>query len=141
MIFRSYCCNHKTTFTAGSLEFYINPLAKKSILAMSPWGGLPAPAAGIQGRSRPDLAGGRCLELLWTEPGRDVVLAGRQQGRWQPAVVPVWCARRGLLPGGGGGHARRRATLGASEGAREGSWVEGRRWLGAEGGVPRRRRL
>jgi hypothetical protein len=67
-------------------------------------------------------------------------LAGWQQGRWQPAAAPVRCACRGLLPGGGG-HARRRTTLEASEGAREGAGVEGRRWFGAEGGVRRRRRL
>jgi hypothetical protein len=39
MIFRSCCCNPKTTFTAGSLEFYKNLPAKISILAMCP---LPA---------------------------------------------------------------------------------------------------
>jgi hypothetical protein len=107
-------------------------------LQCAPWGGLPAPAAGIQGRRRPDLAGGRCLGLPRTEPEREVASAGRQQGRWQPAAAAVRCARRGLLPGC---LARRRAMLEASEGAREGAGVEGRRRLGAEGGVRRRRRL
>jgi hypothetical protein len=40
MIFRSCCCNPKTTFTAGSLDTYINPPAKNSITAMWSLGGL-----------------------------------------------------------------------------------------------------
>jgi hypothetical protein len=89
------------------------------------WGDLTG--GQIPSRRRPDLAGGRLLELLGTELGQEVSLAGRQRGRWQPAAAPVRCACRGLLPGSGGIHVWCRATVEASEGAREGTRM-GRRW-------------
>jgi hypothetical protein len=82
MIFRSYCCNPKTTFTAGSLKFYTNPLAKNSILAMYPLGRSaraggrnPGPAAAGLGR--------------WAVPGVAVDRARAGCGLGRPAAGPV----------------------------------------------------
>jgi hypothetical protein len=74
MIFRSCCCNPKTTFTAGSLEFYKNLPVKISILAMCP---LPAqgspPAAGTGRRctgEQPARPRGPTRRWWWCPPSR-----------------------------------------------------------------------
>jgi hypothetical protein len=91
MIFRSRCCNPRTTFTAGSLEFFGNDPRKNAIKAMRSLVACTSPAAaklaadvdglGRRGafRASPDLAqglqgggrvgGGRAGRRRWAGPG------------------------------------------------------------------------
>jgi hypothetical protein len=88
MIFRIRCCNPRTTFTAGSLEFFGNDPRKNAIKAMRSLVACTSPAAaklaaGVDGlgrrgafRASPDLAqglqgggrvgGGRAGRRPWT---------------------------------------------------------------------------
>jgi hypothetical protein len=50
MIFRSFCCNPKTTFTPGSLESYTNLPENTFSLAMQSPAGLDLAGGGIGGR-------------------------------------------------------------------------------------------
>jgi hypothetical protein len=91
MIFRSCCCNPRTTFTAGSLETYINPPAKNSITAMCPLarsaragGRNPGPAAAGLGR--------------WAVPGAATDRDRAGDGLGRPAAAPASHPRRRTAP-------------------------------------------
>jgi hypothetical protein len=81
MIFRSYCCNPRTTFTAGSLKICINLPGNTSIVAILPlparW---PTPAAGGEAEGR-----GRVPER-------------HQQARPVPPVCAAWPEKEPAAP-------------------------------------------
>jgi hypothetical protein len=107
MIFRSCCCNPRTTFTSGSLETYINPLAKNSITAMCPLGrstcacGRTRPVGGAWSCCGPSPGGRRpwptgCCAGEPSPAAHRTLLAGGRwwlEGRGRAASTASWTRR------------------------------------------------
>jgi hypothetical protein len=148
MIFRSCCCNPKNTFaggpsnlvskiTQGSLVYGSNPRKIEEDAIGSLSGLETSPAAG-SGRDRTGSAPRRREGLAWVDWRWG---SGRRWRRRAPMAGWPPAGRRSWNSGSVWPNVGQRADGKSSLGCARGPGVEGRRWFGAEGGVPRRRRL